>query len=222
MPGPPRRPTSIHPGASSLLPRPELIVALKSAPHEVPPVTRVRSTLLLSSRKVLAERGLFERYDAALTPSERQSLERLVAGRWIGIEVALAHYQAIDRLRLPPSEQIALGMAVVSSVQNVLLASVLRMVQSFGMSPWRALTYYSRLWDRLFMGGDMMIEKLGPREAAVSMYSAPLAAIPYYRVAMRGVQEGTLAAVYGWQRIHVSELAATDRMVKYRIAWIDV
>jgi hypothetical protein len=198
----------------------EIIIPLRNRPHEVPPVTRVRTTLVFSSRQALDERGLFDAYSAELAPSDRHSLINLVAGRWLSIELALAHYRAIDRLGLPISQQLALGGAVATSIQNTLVATLLRMVNGLGITPWTCVAQYTRIWDRLFMGGDLLVEKLGPREAVVTMINLALLGVPYFRVAVRGLQESGLSAIYNWKKVYVSELSASDTSAKYRLTWV--
>lgn len=193
---------------------------LRSLPHLVPPVTRVRTTLVVSSRLALEARGLLPAYTEQLSPADRSTLDNLVAGRWLGVDVALAHYRAVDRLGLPISEQIALGSDVGKRIQGTLVATLLRMAQGLGLTPWTSVGQYARIWDRLFMGGDLLVERLGEREAAVTMYNLSLLAVPYFRVAVRGLQESGLSAIYSWKKIHVIELSSTDTSARYRLTWV--
>ncbi|HTV18235.1 MAG TPA: hypothetical protein VMG12_06180 [Polyangiaceae bacterium] len=220
MRGPSRRPSSYEPGPASLRPPPEVIVPLRNAPNDIPPVTRVRTTLILSSRRALTERGLFERYCERLSPADRTSLENIIAGRWVSIDAALSHYRAVDALALPTSEQVALGGAVGEQIQSTLMATLLRMAQGLGLTPWTSVNQYARIWDRLFIGGDLLVEKLGEREAAVTMYNLSLLEVPYFRVALRGLQEAGLSAIYSWKRIHVVEVGVMGLSVKYRLTWV--
>jgi hypothetical protein len=220
MPGPSRRPSSYGPGAASLRPPAEVIVPLRSSPNQVPAVTRVRTTLVFSSRLALQDRGLMQAYTDKLAPSDRSALENLVAGRWLGIDLALAHYRAIDRLALPISEQVALGSDVGKRIQGTLIATLLRMAQGLGLTPWTSVGQYARIWDRLFMGGDLLVEKVAEREAAVTMYNLSLLGVPYFRVAVRGLQESGLSAIYSWKKIHVIEVSSTDTSAKYRLTWV--
>jgi len=221
MPGPSRRPPSFDRAAVSLRPAPKIIVPLRNAPGDIPPVTRVRTTLVFSSRRALESRGLLPAYSAQLPAIDRNALDSLVAGRWLALDLALAHYQAVDRLQLPISEQLALGAAVAGAIHNTLIATLLRMGKGLGITPWTGVTQYARIWDRLFMGGDLLVEKLGPREAAVTIYNLPLLSVPYFRVAVRGLQESGLSAIYSWERVRVIELNASDTSAKYRLTWVE-
>jgi hypothetical protein len=198
----------------------KVIVPLRSLPNQVPAVTRVRTTLVCSSRQALEVRGLMPAYTEQLSLAERSGLDNLVAGRWLGVDLALAHYRAIDRLALPLSEQLALGNDVGKRIQRTLIATLLRMAQGLGLTPWTSVGQYARIWDRLFMGGDLLVEQAGEREAIVTMYNLSLLGVSYFRVAVRGLQESGLSAIYSWKRIHVIELSSTETSAKYRLTWV--
>jgi hypothetical protein len=51
------------------------------------------------------------------------------------------------------------------------------------------------------------------------MYGLPLFAIPYFRVAMRGLQETGLSAIWTKRRAHVIEAASSGTMLSCRITW---
>jgi hypothetical protein len=70
------------------------------------------------------------------------------------------------------------------------------------------------------MGGDLLVEKVAEREAAVTMYNLSLLGVPYFRVAVRGLQESGLSAIYSWKKIHVIEVSSTDTSAKYRLTWV--
>ena len=142
-------------------------------------------------------------------------------GRWLEIELALAHYRAIDALELTMSDQLGLGGSVGTSVHGTLVATMVRMAQGLGLTPWTGVNQYARLWDRLFMGGGLMVEKLGERDALVSMYNLSLLSVPYFRNALRGLQENGLSTIWRWSKLRVSEVPATnDTSAKYRLNWV--
>ncbi len=70
---------------------PETILAF---PVPCPPVRHARSTILLGSMASLRAAGHFETYAAALPVEHRDVLFQTVAGVWIPVEVARAHYRA--------------------------------------------------------------------------------------------------------------------------------
>src|SRR3954470_3313458 len=92
-----------------------LVAAPKEAPVPAPLVreaTQFRSTWLTSSLRALRERQLLDPYFAHLPRSLHETVRASVAGTWLPIDVALAHYEACDSLKLPLSEQLAMGREV--------------------------------------------------------------------------------------------------------------
>src|SRR5262245_46526133 len=84
-------------------------VPLRYPPHRVPLVSRVRSTLIASSVRVVIENGRLDEYKEHL-PSELHSvIFDAIAGSWLDIDVALSHYRAVDALQLPASDQVSMG-----------------------------------------------------------------------------------------------------------------
>ena len=76
------------------------------------PATQARSTLITTSIQAIRARGRFATYEEGLPPPLRQSILTVVAGAWLPIELALAHYTACEGLGLPVAEQVAIGMEV--------------------------------------------------------------------------------------------------------------
>src|SRR3954470_11808264 len=89
------------------------MVATKLDEHSgvrgVIPASRVRSTLIASSRAMLRERGWFERYAAYLNDDDRTAMDTLVPGVWVSTALIRAHYIAIDRVGLTVGEQLEMG-----------------------------------------------------------------------------------------------------------------
>jgi hypothetical protein len=165
----------------------EILVPLRVPRERLAPVTRIRSTLLLSSLQSLRARALFERYLAALEPDMHAPLLDLVAGVWVPVQVALAHYRACDALRLSADEQTAMGHDVSNRVQGTVLAVTARAARGMGVTPWAALVQSPRLWDRVFGGGGgVEVRKAGPKDARVELMGLVLLDLAYFRHAYRG------------------------------------
>ena len=73
---------------------------------------RFRSTWIISSHQTLRASGLFEQYRASLSVAYGEQLLAIVAGVWLPIAVARAHYEACDHLGLSLEEQLGMGRAV--------------------------------------------------------------------------------------------------------------
>ena len=196
----------------------ESIVALRHPAGEAPPVTRVRSTLVASSLRTTRNRGLYDRYLEHLPAKYRDPILGAVAGSWLDIEVATAHYRALDALGLPVADQVAMGEAVGDVINGTFLRTVLHLARNMGTTPWAALKQYTRLWERLFDGGDVEVDKLGPKEALVQMHGNSLFAIPYIRLALRGMHQ--TGFMLFCTRCYMTDLSSTPTSHAYRAAWV--
>lgn len=198
----------------------EMVVSLRHAVDKVPAVTRVRSTLLRSSLMALERQGLTDAYRENLPAEVRDEILGVVPGTWVEIGLAMAHYRAIDSLQLKLADQLALGGAVGTSVQGLLVGTMMRVARGVGLTPWTGVGQYARIWDRLFVGGDLEVEKVHRAEAVVTMYGLRLFGVPYFRVAMRGLQQTGLSAIWTSRKAHVVEAASSETMLSCRISWI--
>ena len=140
-----------------------VVTALRAPRESVPVVTQVRSTLLSTSLGVVRERGLWDRYREGLSRAEEESMVSLVPGSWVPVELALAHYDAMERLAFAPDEQLEIGKRVTFTIQRSVLGTLVRLAAGAGATPWDALSQFHRLWDRVFQGGDGAVYQLGLR-----------------------------------------------------------
>jgi hypothetical protein len=149
--------------------------------------TGVRSTLIASSVKSVRARGLFDRYLEGLDAQWRDTILQTVAGIWLPLGAGVAHYRACDALGLSAAEQYAIGREVGDRVHGTFLSAMVRAAKSVGVTPWNALAYTGKLYERLFEGGGMCVERLGPKEARCEMANNAIAGIPYFRNGFRGL-----------------------------------
>jgi hypothetical protein len=150
-------------------------------------VKAVRSTLIQSSLQTLRNRGYYDRYVPHLPPEYREVVLNTLEPTWIPLEAALAHYRACEALDLSEQEQLDMGTAVGERVQGSFLATLARTGKSLGATPWIILMNLDRLWDRTFQGGGCACYKLSPKDARCELLELPLASVPYFRNAYRGV-----------------------------------
>jgi hypothetical protein len=163
---------------------PEVIVAL---PPLVGPVSTVRSTLIQSSRATLVQRGLLDRYVAALDPAHRVTLQESLAPEWLPLAVGLAHYAACDALGMSAAELEEIGEDVGQRLQGTFIGTLTRSARSVGLTPWVLLAQFARLKDRLMQGGAVSVTKTGPKDASVELHQIALFKHTYFRVAYGGV-----------------------------------
>ncbi len=185
----------------------------------VPQVRSFRSTWLVSSIAALRERGLIERYLGFLPEKHHQSVLASVAGIWLPIEVALAHYDACESLHLPPEEVIAIGRQVTELVHKTSYSLAIRLVKEAGVTPWACLSIQKRLWQRVWEGGDVAVFKLGPKEARVEVAGWPCSRVPYCRRALRGLLVGQTELFC--KKAYATEIThlCTPTTLGYRVAW---
>jgi hypothetical protein len=197
---------------------PEVIVPLP-APSRVAHATKFRSTWLASSVQALRERGLFERYVATLSPAFRDAITSCVAGVWLPLPVAMAHYEACDRLDLSVAEQVALGAQVTRHTQRTVISMAVRLASAAGGSPWTVMAQAQRIWDRNWIGGAVGVVRIGEREAQIEVVGWPCARFAYCRVASRGI----LVAVTELccDKASVSDIPSlySHQSLGFRVAW---
>jgi hypothetical protein len=203
------------------LPHEEVVVPLRAASTAaVPPVTHVRSTLLAASILSVRSRGHLDAYLTHLPPALHETVLQSVAGSWIPLDVAVAHYRAADRLGLRSDEQYELGRGVAERVQNSVLGTLGRVAKGAGVTPWIGLEYFQRLWDRVLLGGSVAVYRLGPKEARAEGYGIPtLAEIPYFRNSFRGMFAGS--GLLFCNKMYIADLApfVARRVIGFRVAW---
>jgi hypothetical protein len=183
----------------------EAIIPFTGPPELTPTVTEVRGTLLSSSLQMLRDRGLREAYLEALPDRYHESIEGLVPGVWLPLEVAHAHYAAIDALGLSDADILDIGRGVGERIQNGHIGTILRGTRNLGgLDPWTILGRTGALWQRVFRGGEAAVFKLGPKDARLEFVGIPIAQVSYFRVGMQGIIEAavTLSSRKAYVRSH--------------------
>jgi hypothetical protein len=172
---------------SSMTLQEEIVVPLSAPRERIQPISQIRSTLLTSSLKSIYDRDLGDRYFALLPARYHGAVRACIAGVWLPIDLGLAHYEACDALALSEQEQLAIGQEVGMKIQGTFLGTMLKLTKAAGVTPWLPLAQYQRLWDRLMVGGGVIVTRLGPKEARLEFVNVQLARVPYFRTAFRGV-----------------------------------
>jgi serine/threonine protein kinase len=76
----------------------EWLVPFPKPSHQIEDAKHFRSTWITASQATLRGLGAWDRYEAAIDPAHRAALLSAVAGMWMPIDVARAHYMACDSL----------------------------------------------------------------------------------------------------------------------------
>jgi hypothetical protein len=159
-------------------------------PHS--PLRNVRSTLLVVSYRAVQKLGREEDYLRALPLEHRGTVVGAVAGTWVPVDGALAHYRACDALGLSYDAQVEIGRSVGVHLRGTLFGTVMNISKEMGVTPFSVIPSVPRLWPRIFDGSAMSIQALGPKEARLNIMGLPLADVPYFRNALRGQIMGML------------------------------
>lgn len=160
-----------------------VIVDYKSP--EGPTTLFVRSTLIGASLQTLRSLGYYERFVTLLEPRHHEAVLYNFAPVWLPVEVAVAYYDAWERLGLSDAELESMGSAVCQRVMGSLLGTLLRGARAAGATPWIPLGQFDRLWSRILRGGAVKITEKGPKEALVETSGLPMLRGRYFRLAYR-------------------------------------
>ena len=203
------------------MPEEQVIVPLPCAPNAVPPVTHVRGTLLSGSLRALSTTQTKGRYDELLDPAYRDAILNLIVASWVPVDVAMAHYTAMQALEFTPAQQIENGRLVANRIQNTYVGTIIRGLKaSGGVNIWAVLERFHVAFGRLLQGGASAVYQLGPKDARVECYGVPMASIPYFRAGWEGMFESTLQLVT--RRVYTKQVTPfqTDDRVAFHISWV--
>jgi hypothetical protein len=168
----------------------EIVLPLPVARERVVPATQFRSTWIVASQRGLRACGHFDRYASQVDPSQRSALLHCVAGVWLPMSLARAHYDACDALNLSAEEQLKMGDLVGDHGAATLIATVAKVAKGAGATPWAVFPQLDRIWRRGANGGAVSVTRCGPKEAIGEVVGCELFDVPYFRVAFRGVVLG--------------------------------
>jgi len=156
-------------------------------PPTFPAARNAKSTVLQSSVAAVRMSTRFDAYMRHLPPAHQQVLLHAVAGTWIPIDVAHAHYEACDAAGFTADEAFANGRRTFDQAGQVVFGTVLKMAKAAGVTPWTTLEQLQRFCARGYDGGGVQVHRLGPKEARIQVVKVRLMESPYYRGALRGV-----------------------------------
>ena len=177
--------------------------------------------MLISSLAAFRAVGHFDRYVEALPTEFHDVILNTVAGVWLPMSVALAHYGACESLGLTPDAQAAMGRETFERSKGTLLGTAVRLAQNAGVTPWTVLPHFQRFWMRGYDGGGIRITQVGPKEAQVDLVAFELVQFVYYRNALAGLISGLLGLFC--QRVYVKPRrppARAAREVSFRAQWV--
>ncbi|HEX8789686.1 MAG TPA: hypothetical protein VF765_01955 [Polyangiaceae bacterium] len=190
------------------------------AAHEPTPLKALRSTVVASGINVFRVRGLIDAYSKNLDAKSRDILLTTVAGTWLPVDLALAHFAAVDAIGLTSEQSFDIGATSARRFGETLWGTAMRMTRATGIDPWNVLNIYERLWKRSFDGGGFTVTRHGPKEAFVEIRSIPFARHAYFRDALRGAHQSLLALLA--RTVYVREVPRRTHPEGFtmRISWV--
>jgi hypothetical protein len=199
----------------------EIVLPFNVAEQKLGLATETRSTLIASSIASLRRHGLFDRYQPLLSSHHRDAILSSVAGVWLPMAVARAHYEACDRLGLSMQEQVEIGAEVSQKIHETFLGVVVRMAKQAGVTPWVLLSRGHSMFSRLFQGGGgIRVIRYGPKEARADVAGVDLFDIPYFRAAVRGIYLGAVSLFCHQAYVHEIPRESTQSRVALTVSWV--
>lgn len=195
----------------------EAFVPLPAPLDRIEPVRAVRSTLLSGSIQALRNRHRYEDYFKVLPAQHHEAIRALVAGVWIPIDLARAHYDALDRLLPDVSQQIEMGRDVADRIHKTILATVAKAATGAGVTPWIGLAQLPKLWERTFAGGAVGVMRVGLKDARIDMIKLSLLETSYFRHAFTGVLAAGIELFC--RRVFITQLPRRGDVFSFKASW---
>jgi hypothetical protein len=189
-------------------------------PQPIKPLLHVRSTLLLGGLQSLRDAGLGHAYDATVPPEVREVIVTSVAGMWLPVATAVAHYLACDRIGVSAESAAQIGRGTFERTKGLLLGTAISLAKSAGATPWTLFPHVQRFWLRGNDGGGLRVFRLGPKEARLDVVGCPIFASRYYRAAFRGLCGSVIGLVSRRVYVHEQPVGDADSAVTMRIQWV--
>jgi len=199
----------------------EAIVPLAFAPAAVPPITHVRSTMIVNSLRQLGELGLEAPYWQHLASAHRAEIREMVPQSWLPMTTVVAHYEAVDELGIADDVARRNGGKSMENLQGSYVGTLLRGLGGAGVvSPPMLLARASSMWDRMARGGAIAVFRVGPKEVRIENHGTPLGRFRYNNAAYEGYVQAGLSLVAS--RVAVRYLADRSGPMTsmFRVTWI--
>lgn len=195
-----------------------MILAPRHSLERTPLATHLRGTVLASSLAAIEALGLRDDYFATLAPERHDAIRGLVVNDWIPMELALAHYGALETMGLAGEVARDNGRKVADRVQRSYLATLVRAL-GVGITPWSILPRTQSVLDRLLLGSTVAVTKLGPKDARIEMHGIPIARFAYVRSGWAGMIEGGVDLVCRKSFVKDVSPRRTETVALYLVTW---
>jgi hypothetical protein len=179
----------------------------------------VRGSILFLDWTWLRTHGRYEQYAERVEAPHRETLIKAATSDWLGVDFLLAHYRALDAMRLPYQEAFDVGRLVGERAHGALLATILRLAGGLGASPWFALGNAHKMWERTWRGGGIAVFRTGARSARIESVGNPAATSPFHRASFSGAFAVGLESLCKRCRIDELGRARTDTSFALSLEW---
>lgn len=193
---------------------------LLAMPETVEPATHLRSTVIVNSLMELRVRGLEDRYWELVPEDRHQELREIVPASWAPMDLAIAHYTAMQALGLPRAEVVEIGGAAGDRLHKSFIGTIVRSLRAAGtVTPATLLTRLDRVFKRAVRGGGIGAWQTGPKDARVHHKGFAMVKIPYVRAGWEGMYLAGLRLVAKTVYVREAEHPTPDSVV-YVISWV--
>jgi hypothetical protein len=195
----------------------EIVLAF---PEPIVPMRNVRSTLIQGGLASIKALGAYDAYVATVAPAVREEIEGSVAGMWIPVETAIAHYLACDELGLSADSAAQRGRVTFERTKGMLMGTAIGLARSAGVTPLTFAPYVQRFWLRGIDGGAVQATKVGPKEMRLDVVACPLLRSQYFRAALRGLTGSLMELVS--RKVYVQEVGGSgpETAITLRVQWV--
>ncbi len=192
---------------------------LYDLPANLQPLDAVRGSMLFFHWTWLRANKRYDDYAARIEAAHRDAILGVTTSDWVPLDVALAHYRALDGAGLSRQDAFDAGCVVGKLGHGTLLATILRLAGGLGVSPWQALARAHKMWERQYRGGGIAVHRVTDRSARVESVRNLAAVSPFHRAAVTGSFSIGIASLCKVSRIEEVERARTKDSFTFTIDW---
>jgi hypothetical protein len=192
---------------------------LYALPADLRTLDAVRGSILFLDWTWLRSHGHYDAYAARVEAPYRDTLLGAATSDWVPLEPLLAHYRALDGMKLSHQEAMDVGRLVGERAHGALLSTILRLAGGLGATPWLALGQAHKMWERTWRGGGIAIHRIHDRAARAESIGNPCAVSPFFRSSFSGAFAIGLASLCKASRIEEIERARTPDSFALTVEW---
>jgi hypothetical protein len=196
----------------------EVFLPFRTSP--ITPISEVRSTLIMAGIQSLRAQGLFAPYSAALSADMRERILGMAAGNWVSVDLAVAHYGAMQQLDIDAATIQAIGEDVASRTWKHILAPVFARAKRIGPDVWQALGHAQETVILNWRGGDVRIFKEGPTQAHYEWAGQPCASVPYFVTSFAAFMRALIKLFSADAYSRVVPEQSSPTTISLRLSWV--